>query len=327
MFRCSSLTLLLLLVASPVCIAAPQPFELTDLNPFTASVGLPVPSQSLPTKNHKVLFSVSEQLANYFSDSLTDREHTHVDGETGLTTIALAWSVRGQTAMTLRIPYYHMGSGRLDPLIYSWHEVFGLPQGGRQRVTNGQNSVRYQRNGTTLINQTDSVSGLGDLLVGLQEFMTIGSSRLTWSQQLKIPTGNATILTGNGGWNLSLGASLHTKNLWQPALTGWMGVSGSWIGDGDGPLAPLQKQWAVTVQLGLGYRLSSQFDIKVQLDSHTPLYNSETDELGDASSLLTLGGDFTIQPQWHLVLALAEDIKVQTSPDVTLLIKAVFVPQ
>jgi len=55
----------------------------------------------------------------------------------------------------------------------------------------------------------------------------------------------------------------------------------------------------------------------LQVDSHSALYDSELDELGNPPLILTLGGTLGFSDRTSLDIGVGEDLAVNASPDVT----------
>jgi hypothetical protein len=67
--------------------------------------------------------------------------------------------------------------------------------------------------------------------------------------------------------------------------------------------------------LGIGWRPYSWLVLKLQLDGHTALYESDLPELGDFATVLTFGADFALGARTALEFGLSEDLIADTAPD------------
>ncbi|PWG73499.1 hypothetical protein DF186_22760, partial [Enterococcus hirae] len=52
---------------------------------------------------------------------------------------------------SVRLPLLPQGGGFMDSILVDWHDFFGLPQGGRDRVRNDQYRFFYERDGEVLL--------------------------------------------------------------------------------------------------------------------------------------------------------------------------------
>ena len=78
-----------------------------------------------------------------------------------------------------------------------------------------------------------------------------------------------------------------------------------------------QQPVALFGGLGTGVEITHQVALQLQLDSHTPLYKgSDLKELGSMSFLLSMGGNYRINANWNLDVAVVEDILPHAAPDV-----------
>ena len=66
----------------------------------------------------------------------------------------------------------------------------------------------------------------------------------------------------------------------------------------------------------LYWQLNPSVQLKLQLDWHTALYDSELEEIGDNSAQLVLGGAINLNRDTQLEIFVTEDIAVNTAPDV-----------
>ena len=67
--------------------------------------------------------------------------------------------------------------------------------------------------------------------------------------------------------------------------------------------------------LGGGWRPSPWLVVKLQIDSHTPFFDSEIQELGVFAAQLIAGVDLALGEGTALELGITEDIVVDTAPD------------
>ena len=81
-------------------------------------------------------------------------------------------------------------------------------------------------------------------------------------------------------------------------------------------LKPLHKHTAWFANLGISYTYNELLQFKTQIDTHTALYNTPLDFLGTAIQL-TFGGSIILDKENNIDFAVSEDIKTESSPDVT----------
>ena len=124
----------------------------------------------------------------------------------------------------------------------SWHDLFGLPNGARNRLPQDALLIEYRSGESTLLRVDHDSSGLADLplSVGYQLTASERGAVATWLT-IKLPTGKAEDLTGSGAVDvaLSLSGERQLSDRWQ--LFGQANVA--WLGNGD-VLADLQQEFA-----------------------------------------------------------------------------------
>lgn len=208
------------------------------------------------------------------------------------------------------IPLISNRSGRLDQTIESWHDIFGLPQGGRDSAVNNQLRLLYRDSDKVVIDSDHSSDGLGDIQLALG-YQWSPSTQLWVS--LELPTSTASGPISNdaidaAAWlsSHSTGSSTlthyHTLGLALPADSGlFEGRVNSrvWFG-----------------QLGMRYSWSRRYQLILQLDVHSRIvHHSDLDAL-----------DNSVQAQFGLRLLFkghgidlffSEDILPGHAPDIS----------
>ena len=96
----------------------------------------------------------------------------------------------------------------------------------------------------------------------------------------------------------------------------WGGIGFTWLGSGEFIKEDVED-FAVSGWLGTGWRPIDWLALKLQIDGHTALYDSELAELGDPTAILTMGGTLGLNERTSLDIGVGEDLTVYTSPDVT----------
>ena len=148
------------------------------------------------------------------------------------------------------------------------------------------------------------------------QFKATDQSACALQAQIKAPTGDADKLTGSEAWDLSLALSAQRDfplGKGQGAL--WSGFGISWLGGGD-VLEEKVEDFAANGWLGAGWSPLDWLALKLQVDSHTALYDSALSELGDPAVILTMGGTIGLGEKTLLDIGVGEDLNVNASPDV-----------
>jgi Protein of unknown function (DUF3187) len=307
---------LFLLGATAAAHAAPFPTR--DQSPLLAGFGLPTAMPARIPDGGRWSFAAD---LNWGSTSLLQAapdEALIVDAETRELRLTVQRSLGPRTALQVQVPWRYTGAGTLDGFIDDWHDFFGLPQGARNQLPEDALRIAYERDDTVLLDIDTSRSGLGDSTAsfGYELASTDATAATAWLS-IKFPTGDAGDLTGSGATDASLvlAATHRLSERWE--AFGQAAVT--WLGDGE-ILSEQQRSVVWSGMAGIAWRAIGGLHLKAQIDTHTAVFDpSQLDFLGDAV-LLTVGGDYRFDSRWRLDLGVSEDIAVEASPDVVLII-------
>lgn len=238
-------------------------------------------------------------------------EQIILDGETARFSLTREAPLDAHWAWRLEVPLMALGGGFMDGFIESWHDTFGLPNGGREFAPRDRYLYSYQRSGQSVMNVSRAGVELGDVRVGLAR--TQGEA--AWRTELKLPTGDADALAGG-----SLGLAL-----WREAA---LNLSARWSGhyalgasafERAGPLRTLQYSAAAFGSLGLGWQWLQRLSLHGQLYAHSPLHrDTSLHALEDPGLQLALGARWLSAHGLRVDLAFQEDLVVDSSPDFSL---------
>lgn len=296
-----------------------EPFSTSNLHPFVQLHGLPATRSASLAAQGEIAWQLETAIANHFTSSIEGNEAVVIDGETYRLRATLSYGLTERLEATLTVPYVKHEGGSLDSFIENWHDLFGLPNGGREDVP--QDQLNFLHRNTQFagdqIGLTDDSSGLGDIQFSLG-YQLAENDRRSWSTRagVKFATGDANDLTGSGGTDYF--ASLHVSD--QQAFRhpdwrfhGTLGVLS--LGDSE----VLEAQLEDTVVFGSGtlaWHTWTRVSLKAQIDFHSAFYDSSLRELGDDSAQLSLGGSILLGEKTFLDISVAEDIITDTAPDV-----------
>ncbi|MDA0977849.1 MAG: DUF3187 family protein [Proteobacteria bacterium] len=300
------------------------PYSTSNLNPFVRAAGIPSPL-TLPGKE-TVLLQVGVDLANNFTRSSSRNESIIVDGETLQTTLGAAWRFSDRWVAAVDLPYFHHDGGSLDHFIENWHDLFGLPGGGRKSYPANQLRYAYARNNTTLVDLQQQRSGVGDVRLTLG-YLVASSNQRQWTLQagIKLPTGDPEKLTGSGGTDGFVAIQVSQSELFgrqHLRLHSSLGILRPGENDSAGDLLPgMIRDTVFFGSTTLAWRFHERVSLKTQLDYHSALFDSSLRELGDTAAQLVLGGSVKLGNRTQLDVAGSEDIITDTSPDVAILLR------
>ena len=202
-------------------------------------------------------------------------------------------------------------AGFLDQTIEGWHDIFGLPQGGRDTAINNRINLLYRNNNATILNSQSADSGLADVQLAIGR--TVGNGDLWLGLELPSASGNP--LFSNDGVDLALWYSLHGDGRDEISAFGSGGVV---IPADDGLFQNRLNSHYLFGQIGLVYRYEPDWHFLFQLDVHGAIVkDSEVDALNDS-----LQGQFglrlpAISKSHQLDLFFSEDLLPGHAPDIT----------
>lgn len=318
------MTLIMIIAASPSRALDLIPFQVRNLSPTALVHGLSIAETPNLLQAGTVTANTRFDLANHATlnthDSLNagGGESIHLDGETYVATLGVRYGITDQLQVGIDLPWVWHSRGVMDGFINDWHDFFGFPNGDRDTLKNDQLDYLYTRDGEERLRRQDEVDGVGDLRLQLAwQFKRTDQSAFTLQAQAKAPTGDAHKLTGSEAWDLSLALSSQRDfPLGDGRGALWGGVGVSWLGDGE-VLAEDVEDFAANGWLGAGWSPLEWLALKVQIDSHSALYDSDLGELGEPAVILTMGGALALGENTLLEIGVGEDLNVNASPDVT----------
>ena len=304
---------ILFLIATP-CFADPaSPFVTRDQNPFSLIHGLPAPTPATLIAAGNLRSTWSLNITNTINIDVTDNEFLFLDGEIYQSDVILDYGLNDDWNLRIDIPFIAYSGGQLDKAIESYHELLGFRRGERPNYSRDQLLFTYSRDGVNQVGINTSDSNIGDLQLIAGRKLKSGENTLSVWGSVKLPTGDSDNLSGNGATSLAswLSGRLSAGDVIQLYALGGL----LYMEQGD-VLSDLQEDIVLFGNFGMQWQYWDDIAIQAQIDWHTDFYkNSGSRLLGDVSQI-TFGAKFALSPTINLDFAIAEDIKVDASPDV-----------
>ena len=299
----------LLLYSTALGSANASGYATRELNPILQPVFLP----SLVHVNASDGWRIDHYffLTNTFQQSDRGNESIIIDAENYRYEFQLSHR-RGQWLTHLNVPMMATRGGEFDRTIDEWHDLFGLPDGKRDKYPRDQINIEYERDGVVEYSQTSSSSGLGDIALALG-YESGGS--ITYFAGIELPTGSADDYTGNEAIDVAFWLTGEIGINDRSNAYGMFGVS--FPGD-DGNLEGLIVDHIWVGQLGLDYRFKDDYIATVQLDMHSRTIDDSDLRAFNESYQMLLGlGFLRLFENHRLDLFFTEDILVRSAPDIT----------
>ena len=263
-------------------------------------------------------WSLSAIASSHAVETEAGDESLVFDGETTRAELRLRFAPSDRIELGVELPYVWHSPGQLDGLIDSWHSIFNLPGGSRDFRDSDILQFSYSDASGERLNYGESSSGIGD--IRLQAAYRLGDSP-THARALRFgataPTGESENLHGSGAPTFSIGYVGDVSNLGANGrVSAYYRLHATWIGEPD-LLSDIYKEWVAHVAGGFGFEAAKWLELRAQLAARTATHDSEIEVLGETSMILTFGGNIRLGENYDLMLAVGEDIKVSSSPDVS----------
>ena len=178
--------------------------------------------------------------------------------------------------------------------------------------------MQYSHSSQSLVDLNEGNTALGDIQIAIARSV-IENKKTTMSLwgSVKLPSGDKDKLSGNGATDFSAWAAINHQlnNSWRVNLNAGAVV----LGDDTYQDISL-SDYVLYGHIMLAWLATENFNLKVQLQGHSSYYDkNQLDILGD-TYFLTFGTAIKINNCQQLDIAISEDIKVNSSPDISLLI-------
>lgn len=297
-------------------IRAEDPLYAKNLAPVAGLLGLPSQRDAAAIGDGRWGVDLHTSIASHYVLDSGDGEALNLDGETLRLALDLRYGLGERWELQLEVPWLQHSGGRLDGLINSWHDLWGLSDGGRSKAAKDVLDYRYRGPGAAFSLQDDS-AGLGDTSVALNySFFADAGASAALSVGYKFASGDEQDFLGSGGDDAYLALRFSGAHLADLPLT-WHGQVGYLYAGDSELLGAAQENSLWFAGLALDWRLADDWSLLAQFDGHAAPLDSELDALGRDALLLTLGARWRFAPAWALDLSFIEDLQVESAPDVT----------
>lgn len=310
---------LVLLCTAAATVQAGNVLDDQDHGPFSGFFGVPASRESaLLMEDGSSAWSATLATSSHSISDARLGEEIILDGETTRFDVYWRRGVGERLELGLVLPYLWHESGGLDSIVQTWHDVFGFPGGFRGRRPSNLLEFRYLDSSGPGIDFVRNVNGIGDARVLAAWRLAASPTRtLALRASVKLPTGESGNLLGSGGTDIAVGlAADHEELFGIAALNGFYRLNAIALGEPDF-LADRHRQLVGHAAFGFGFDVMDGIELRVQGTLRTAAYESGIEVLGDPSGTVTFGGNVRLGRQFLLGIAVSEDVKVRSAPDVT----------
>ena len=307
-------------------ITPDRPLTSSNRSPLQDILAVPTAKSGHLLKTGQSLFELQVDIANNFTSAIHGGESTRIDGERVTTTFSWQRAINDNWQVGAGLPWIYDSGGFLDSLIQDWHELWGLPNGGRDLTGNNRLQYAYEfaQDAGSTVSLSRSGGGIGDLRLQAARSLYDRSDRaLSLHGQIKLPTGDSKFLRSSGSTDLAVGVSFSDdKSLVENRLSYFVSGGGIWLGEAD-ILANRRRQFMAFGNIGMAWEALTALCVKLQLDAHSAGYDSQLSELNESVQLV-MGGSVRLGENWLLDIAVSEDLVVDAAQDVGFLLKLIY---
>lgn len=298
--------------------------DIKNLSPVISLFNIAGPDYQKPLKPGEFSYKAQLEVSNYISLANHNTERFFIDGET--------WSLRQRLDYQLdnwhlsaQAPLIYHGPGLLDAAIYRFHDIFDMPQNGRSKIREDELDWQLESQGQTLIQINNEQFSLGDLALSAKHNLNMGAH--VFGLHIKLPTGQFDKQSGSGGVDIGLSYSSANPAFFQEReflkdwpLALWWGASINYLSQAPKLKVLKQNSWVAAARLGLSWQAFDKLYFKLQLDSHSPVFNSNTRELGWVPIISTVALNYQHSRDQSFELSIVEDLRPRVTPDISILL-------
>ena len=316
------------LLALPGTTALAEPLPEADLSPLISTLGLARAEDGawLPAAG-ETYWRLTSSTASHSSQNADGSEMSLFDGETTRSSLAAEWGVHERYSVGIEVPYLWHESGGLDSFVTRWHNWFGFPNNLRDLVADDRIDFRYADAGTLLLDNQRNQRGIGDIrLTAGWQWQRDARMAKALRIAVKLPTGDPRRLTGSGGTDIALGLVADYRALGgNPRWSSFYRAHAILVGKPD-RLGERARRLIGQVSGGVSFRAWERLTLSAQATLRSQAYDSDLRLLGDPAMLLNVGGTIRLAERLRLAIAVGEDVRVDTAPDVTIALSLRYLP-
>lgn len=241
----------------------------TDNPIYLQSLGqMPTPAKVLAKDRYRTWLDLS--YTNMFERGRHGTNEVYLDMELARIAVNGHWGIGSNMEVGLQIPFLHFNGGYFDAFIQDFHKAFGFPNGGRNKVPNGQYKYQVTRSGTVIYNVGKMGIGLSDIIFDFKH-KVLDEDRLrpavSWTFRFKFPTGKPSTGLGSGNVDYSFGAVL------EKSISRWhfYGNFDYIVASGNDALDGLYYNQLFAWLLSVEFSVAQPISIIVQMQGSSPL--------------------------------------------------------
>lgn len=245
------------------------PFTLRNQNPVYLQTVTLLPSRAavLPPKTLEV--RVDSAYSNIFEKQSNATTDVNLDMELWRIGYVATYGLLPKMEAGIEIPLLHFSGGFLDAFIQDYHDAFGFPNGGRDRVQNGLFHDEVARSNQTIFRAYQQTIHLGDItLFSKHQLFEEGEAMpaVAWRFAFKIPSGDSEGGLGSGNPGFGFGTAFE-KTI--KRFHGYLNMN-YLVDGGNNAFQGLMYKPFFDFSLAGEFSVSRRVGLLVQLDGGTP---------------------------------------------------------
>ena len=299
----------------PATAAVAEPLSARNLAPVSGLIGFPALRDASVLERETWRIELQGSLASSYGEHAARGESIVLDGETAGLTARMRYGLGDGWELEAEASWRRHSAGFLDRWIEGWHDLWGLPDGGRPDAPRDRLDYSYrgatEEGGFAL---REPAGGLSDIHVAaVRHLWHSEDATISVRAGGKLGVGDEERLLGGGhDYYVSVNATRAPTNgsglVWHAQL-GYLRAGRLRI------LDPIQERNLWFTGAGVEWPVWRNLTLKTQVDAHAPVADSALTELGDVAFALTVGMTWSISPEWQVDLGFSEDIAPHTGPD------------
>ena len=279
----------------PVAAHAAEPLYVRNMSPVAGLLGIPAQRSAVTQPRGAVTVALHGALASHYVDDRKDTEALRLDGETGRLALEVRYGLAERWDLQLERPWWRHSGGSLDSLIDSWHELWGMSDGGRSNSPNDLLDYRYAMPRLQFA-LDDDTSGLGDASLSLSYALTRGEGMASsLALGYKFASGEEEDFLGSGAADAWLALRFSSDSMGSIPL-GWHARAGYLRAGSSDLMGDRQERDLWFAGAALDWMFAARWSLLLQLDAHAAPLDSELTALGDPAVMLAKGVRWRFAP-------------------------------
>jgi hypothetical protein len=239
---------------------------------------------------HQFETMVHTSFSNTFEYDPFSNISTNIDLESWRTALTFTYGLSDTLDIRAELPVISTGGGFLDGMIQWYHNLFGLPNGGKDLVSDDSYEYQVLQNGVSLVKYPSTALGISDMHLRLKWMVSEPLNlpfKLSILPYIKIPTGQKA--KGFSSGKVDLGLSFVLEKTWTKQLTTYSQIGAVYL-TGQHRLSNFYKDYFISFGQSIEYQLWDHLSLITQLTGNTPLFTGvDTTDLSKAVLDLNIG--------------------------------------